>query len=72
MTAKAVTAYGIWDTETGDLVLLPGPDGYCRSLFNDIGILKFCLGSTQASIVKITVEPATETIEQMPAESNIP
>ena len=59
---KKIECYGIYDEEFGDLISLPGVDGYCRSTMPDLKLLMFCLGATEANVVKITIEPVTGLI----------
>lgn len=54
---KKIEAYGIYDNQHGDLISLPGVDGYCRSTMPDLKMLLFCLGATKANVVKVTIEP---------------
>lgn len=61
-TPKKIECYGIYDEKHGDLISLPGVDGYCRSTMTDLKVLLFCLGATEANVVKITIEPVTGLI----------
>jgi hypothetical protein len=56
---KRIEAYGIYDPKHGDLISLPGVDGYCRSTMPDLKLLLFCLGETKANVVKVTIEPVS-------------
>lgn len=59
---KKIEVYGIYDEKHGDLISLPGVDGYCRSTMPDLKILLLCLGDTKANVVKVTIEPASGLI----------
>lgn len=58
---EKLVGYGLLDPKTGDLVLLPAPDGYCRAVLPDLAYLQTFLDPNEA-IVKVTIEPLVEIV----------